>query len=130
MAGDEAGGDGLGGAARGGAGGPGGPAGLPGWAVPLVAAAGRAGEDVGVALGLAREYGRVLPLPGGGRTAERWAVLAAVAERNLTVARVLEAHCDALAILAEAGDPPPDGTWGVFAAEAPGHRRGCPRVGA
>ena len=35
------------------------------------------------------------------------------AERNLTVARVLEAHSDALAILAEAGPPTPDGTWGV-----------------
>jgi hypothetical protein len=53
----------------------------------------------------------------------RWAVLAAVARANLTVARVLEAHTDALAILAEARDEPPSGsTWGVFAAEAPGDR--------
>jgi alkylation response protein AidB-like acyl-CoA dehydrogenase len=36
---------------------------------------------------------------------------------------VLEAHTDALAILAEAGEEPPSGsTWGVFAAEAPGAR--------
>jgi hypothetical protein len=49
-------------------------------------------------------------------------VLATVAEQNLTVARVLEAHSDALAILAEAGAPAPDGTWGVFAAEAAPHR--------
>jgi hypothetical protein len=95
---------------------------LPGWAGPLVAAARPAGEDIGAALRLSREYGRALPLPGGGRTAERWAVLAAVAERSLTVARVLEAHSDALAVLAEAGHPPPDGTWGVFAAEAPQQR--------
>jgi hypothetical protein len=63
-----------------------------------------------------------LPLPGHGQTARRWAVLAAVAEQNLTVARVLEAHSDALAILAEAGAPAPSGTWGVFAAEAQPHR--------
>jgi hypothetical protein len=95
---------------------------LPEWAAPLVVAARPAGEDIHAALGLAQEFGRRLPLPGGGQTAERWAVLAAVAERNLTVARVLEAHSDALAILAEAGQDPPDGTWGVFAAEAAGHR--------
>jgi hypothetical protein len=93
------------------------PADQPGWAEPLIAAAGPAGEDIDAALRLARDYGRGLPLPGGGQTAGRWAVLTAVAEQNLTVARVLEAHSDALAILAEAGEPPPDGTWGVFAAE-------------
>ena len=51
-----------------------------------------------------------------------WAVLAAAGEHNLRSARVLEAHSDALAILAEAGEPAPDGTWGVFAAEAAPHR--------
>jgi len=49
-------------------------------------------------------------------------VLADVARQNLTVARVLEAHSDALAILAEAGQDAPDGTWGVFAAESAQHR--------
>jgi alkylation response protein AidB-like acyl-CoA dehydrogenase len=81
-----------------------------------------AGEDIGAAVRLAGHYGRLLPQPGGGQTASRWAVLSAVAQQNLTVARVLEAHSDALAILAEAGEPPPDGTWGVFAAEAAPHR--------
>jgi hypothetical protein len=95
---------------------------LPGWAPPLVGACADAGEDIGAALRLAERYGRLLPQPGGGQTASRWAVLSAVAEQNLTVARVLEAHSDALAILAEAGEPPPDGTWGVFAAEAAPHR--------
>jgi hypothetical protein len=103
---------------------------LPDWAVPLVAAAGAAGEDIPAALALAREYGRCLPPPGGGQTAARWAVLAAVARRNLTVARVLEAHSDALAILAEAGAPPPDGTWGVFAAETAQHRLAAASSGA
>jgi len=95
---------------------------LPGWAVPLVASSRAAGEDPGCALDLAGRYATLLPQPGGGQTAGRWAVLAAVSEQNLTVGRVLEAHSDALAILAEAGAPPPDGTWGVFAAEAAPHR--------
>ncbi|HEX3491839.1 MAG TPA: acyl-CoA dehydrogenase [Streptosporangiaceae bacterium] len=95
---------------------------LPGWAGPLVEESRGCGEDVDAALKLAAEYGRLLPQPGGGQTARRWAVLAAAAEHNLTVARVLEAHSDALAILAEAGAAVPEGTWGVFAAEAAPHR--------
>jgi alkylation response protein AidB-like acyl-CoA dehydrogenase len=95
---------------------------LPGWAGYLVEASAHTGEDTAEALQLARQYGVLLPQPGDGQTAQRWAVLAGVAERNLTAARVLEAHSDALAILAEAGAPPPEGTWGVFAAEAAPHR--------
>lgn len=51
-------------------------------------------------------------------------VLDALAAGDLTVARVAEPHLDALAILREAGvsAPAPAGTWGVFAAEAPGAR--------
>jgi alkylation response protein AidB-like acyl-CoA dehydrogenase len=95
---------------------------MPGWAEPLVEACRDCGEDTGAAVKLAGHYGRLLPQPGRGQTAQRWAVLAAVGEHNLTVARVLEAHSDALAILAEAGEPVPEGTWGVFAAEAAPHR--------
>jgi hypothetical protein len=95
---------------------------LPGWASALVAACQDSGEDVGEAVRLAECYGVLLPQPGSGHTADRWAVLAAVARHNLTTARVLEAHSDALAILAEAGEPVPGGTWGVFAAEAAEHR--------
>jgi len=94
----------------------------PGWARELVEACRSCGEDVDAALKLAEHYGRLLPLPGGGQTLQRWAVLAAASEHNLTVGRVLEAHADALAILAEAGASAPDGTWGVFAAEAAPHR--------
>lgn len=47
-------------------------------------------------------------------------MLAAAAKGGLTAARVLEAHADAVAILGAAGEPHPDGAWGVFAAEAPG----------
>jgi alkylation response protein AidB-like acyl-CoA dehydrogenase len=95
---------------------------LPGWAGPMVEACRECGEDAGAAIKLSEHYGRLLPPPGGGQTAQRWAVLTAAGEHNLTVARVLEAHSDALAILAEAGEPVPDGTWGVFAAEAAPHR--------
>jgi hypothetical protein len=95
---------------------------LPAWAEPLVEASQKAGEDAAAALRLAEEFGRMLPQPGRGDTAARWAVLAAVSRESLTVGRVLEAHSDALAILGEAGEPAPAGTWGVFAAEAAPHR--------
>jgi hypothetical protein len=95
---------------------------LPAWAEPLAGASQKAGEDAAAALRLAEEFGRMLPQPGRGDTAARWAVLAAVSRESLTAGRVLEAHSDALAILAEAGEPAPEGTWGVFAAEAAPHR--------
>ncbi|NEN05437.1 acyl-CoA/acyl-ACP dehydrogenase [Diaminobutyricibacter tongyongensis] len=55
-----------------------------------------------------------------GATAERHRFLARTAAADVTAARVLEPHLDALAILAEAGLPQnePGHTWGVFAAEA------------
>src|SRR5690606_1782601 len=68
-----------------------------------------------------------LPLPGTGRTAQLWRGLAELGAVDLTVARSLEPHLDALAILAQAQAaghpvPTPGGTWGVFAAEGPGAR--------
>ena len=64
-----------------------------------------------------------LPLPGGGQTAERFAALASLGELDLTVGRLAEAHCDAIAILTELGacDVPgfDDGRWAVWAAEPP-----------
>ena len=78
------------------------------------------GTDIRAAIAFARRLGGSLPPPGGGRTAQRWATLTAAARGGLTAARVLEAHSDAIAILQEAGDATPDGSWGVFAAEAPG----------
>lgn len=88
----------------------------------LVPAARAAAGDVAAALELARACGPAVPLPGSGRTAERWTLLRRVAEADLTVARVLEPHVDALAILAEAEVPAPPGTFGVWAAEAAGMR--------
>lgn len=87
----------------------------------LVRAASSVGDDAPAAVALAVAWGSSLPLPGGDGTATRLATLRAVARVDLTAARVLEAHTDALAILAEAGEPvPTDTSWGVFAAEGPG----------
>ena len=72
------------------------------------------------ALALALDVGEQLPVPGAGRTTYLWSALASVAAMDLTVARVLEPHLDALAILAQANEPVDPGTYGVFAAEGPG----------
>ena len=88
----------------------------------LIASA-RVGDDADAAVALARTWGARLPTPGGPGTATRFAVLRAVAAVDLTAARVLEAHADALAILGEAGETADPGTaWGVYAAEGSGHR--------
>lgn len=79
-----------------------------------------------------------LPMPGSGRTLERWRVLAAVAEHDLSLAKLYEGHTDALAIFDEVAGASSDHTasqnnserlsagdemiWGVWASEAPG---GC-----
>jgi alkylation response protein AidB-like acyl-CoA dehydrogenase len=61
-----------------------------------------------------------LPLPGGGHTAERHQRLFEVGREDLSLARLVEAHWDALAILAEAGrEAEPGALYGVWAAEAP-----------
>lgn len=75
------------------------------------------------ALATARSLTTTTPLPASGRTRARFAVLARLAADDLTTARVVEAHLDAVAVLAEHGTPPealdPSATWGVYAAEAP-----------
>jgi LmbE family N-acetylglucosaminyl deacetylase/SAM-dependent methyltransferase len=91
------------------------------------------------ALGLARALGAEDGAgggarPGGGRTTDLWEALATLAAADLGVARAVEPHLDALAILdqeraaSDAADgarsPDPDAasarTWGVFAAEGGG----------
>ncbi|MET7571793.1 acyl-CoA dehydrogenase [Streptomyces sp. NPDC005492] len=66
--------------------------------------------------------GAACPLPGSGRTAERFDTLSAVAREDLCVARLVEGHLDAVAILAELGGEGvgPGQYWGVWAAEPPG----------
>jgi len=69
------------------------------------------------------ESGRLdLPLPGSGRTRERWARLAGLAAEDLSLVRLGEGHADAVAILAELGGPAPEpgSRWGVWAAMPPG----------
>lgn len=98
----------------------------PAWASLLDDARAAAG-DPDAALALAERVAEQLPPPGQGRTAELWSGLADLAAEDLTVARALEPHLDALSILGQAqqegyGVPPVTGTWGVFAAEGPGTR--------
>ncbi|WP_375385726.1 acyl-CoA dehydrogenase [uncultured Microbacterium sp.] len=81
--------------------------------------------------------GRTAPRVGGGSTPALWEILAGTAAMNVSAARMLEPHLDALSILHEAGvdlvaghdewgieqvDAGPDSSWGVFAAEGPGAR--------
>ena len=66
-----------------------------------------------------------LPMPGEGATLIRWQALAAVAQWDLSLAKLYEGHTDALAILEEIdqdGMEVAPGAWCVWAAEAPGGR--------
>ena len=80
-------------------------------------------DPVTAGLRLAEALGGTLPRPGGGRTVTLWEALATLGAVDLTVARVVEPHLDACAVLAEAGMECPAGaTFGVYAAEAAGQR--------
>jgi hypothetical protein len=60
-----------------------------------------------------------LPLPGSGRTRQRFEALAAAAAADLSVGRLVEGHVDALAILAEADMAAhEDAIYGVWAARS------------
>ena len=62
-----------------------------------------------------------LPLPAAGETAKRHRRLMEIGREDLSLARLAEAHWDAVAILAEAGRPAaPGALYGVWAAEKPG----------
>ena len=65
-----------------------------------------------------------LPLPAGGETAARFTALAGLAAtEDLSVARLAEAHCDAAAIVAEAGHTlAPGALAGVWASRFGGSR--------
>ncbi|MET3861364.1 alkylation response protein AidB-like acyl-CoA dehydrogenase [Dietzia sp. 2505] len=80
---------------------------------------------------LARQWvrsGRAdLPLPGHGETRTRWSELTEMCARDVSAGRLVEAHADADAILAEIEGTrvAPGEFWGVWAAEPP-----TPRVTA
>jgi hypothetical protein len=62
-----------------------------------------------------------LPLPGEGATPLRHQRLMEIGREDLTLARLAEAHWDAIAILAETGRrPEPNQLYGVWASEKPG----------
>ncbi|WP_222843977.1 acyl-CoA dehydrogenase [Cellulosimicrobium sp. CUA-896] len=95
-----------------------------------LAAVAEIGTDVGATLRWVHDVAPRLPLPGSGGTGALWSALASVAAVDVAVARMLEPHLDALAILDQVPEPPdlpavdagPGSTWGVFAAEGPGVR--------
>jgi hypothetical protein len=63
----------------------------------------------------------VWPLPARGHTSRRWALLTVLGERDLPLAKVVEPHHDAIAILTDLGAPPreSDDVWAVWAADPP-----------
>ncbi|GAA1855497.1 acyl-CoA dehydrogenase [Microbacterium koreense] len=91
-------------------------------AVPLL------GTHVGATIDWAVEASRRAPLPGFGRTAEAWEVLASAAVADVSAARAMEPHLDARSIITQAGidgydvdldaiNADDDSSWGVYAAE-------------
>ncbi|MDN3905865.1 acyl-CoA dehydrogenase [Arthrobacter sp. YD2] len=84
--------------------------------------------SVDAALGLLAPAETLVPLPGTGTTMRLWELLATLGAADLTAARVVEPHLDALAILAQAGLDHPGSagsagaSWGVYAAEGSGLR--------
>ncbi len=74
--------------------------------------------DVALAFGAVTTRSEDVPLPGSGRTWDRFAFLAHIAETSPALGRLVEGHLDALAILAELGTAAPaDAKLGVWAAE-------------
>jgi alkylation response protein AidB-like acyl-CoA dehydrogenase len=63
-----------------------------------------------------------VPYPGTGDTTTRWAYLRQVARADLCLAKLVESHLDALAILQELGQPAEldNRLWAVWASEPPG----------
>jgi hypothetical protein len=88
-----------------------------GEAMAALADPGSAADVADVFREIAARSDRV-PLPGSGRTWERFAFLARIAATSPALARLVEGHVDALAILAELGtQSPPGSLLGVWAAE-------------
>ena len=70
---------------------------------------------------LREEMSAPLPLPGHGETGVRHRRLMAIGREDLSLARLFEAHADAVAILAESGRTiEPNVLYGVWASEKPG----------
>lgn len=91
-------------------------------ALAMLTALGTLPPTVADALAVAPALAATVPLPASGRTAERLEALATLGAHDLEVARAIEPHLDAVAILTEAGVASRPGAYGVFAAEGPGSR--------
>ena len=72
----------------------------------LLTALGALPSTVADALAAGPALAAAVPLPASGRTAERLEALATLGAHDLEVARAIEPHLDAVAILAEAGAAP------------------------
>jgi hypothetical protein len=89
--------------------------------MPATASSRRDADGIGARyLAVARAPGDDLPLPGSGSTWKRFRRLAAFGADDLSLARLVEGHADARAILAEAGvaDRHPGTAYGVWAARS------------
>jgi hypothetical protein len=87
---------------------------------PSIAAARAASFDIEAQFLTFAHSADALPLPGveEDATLRRWQTLAALAERDLSLAKLAEGHADAIAILNELGDRSNyRGVWGVWTAE-------------
>lgn len=72
--------------------------------------------------------GLTLPVPGRGETALRHRTLAEWGRKDLSMARIVEAHADATAILSEAGrNPQARWIYGVWASDGPQSRLAATR---
>lgn len=113
------------------------PSALVEWALDTAGRINGFGTDPGATLAWCVDVGKRAPRAGEGRTRELWDLLAAVAALDVSAARMLEPHLDALGILRQAGFAPGGelqllgldqvraraaSSWGVFAAEGAGGR--------
>lgn len=89
----------------------------PDTTVPGILGPGALPDGVEDALALARDLTPTAATLGRGGTRTLWEVFATLGAHDLGVARTVEPHLDAAAILAQAGEHAPTGTWGVYAAE-------------
>ncbi|ARP81736.1 hypothetical protein CAL12_13545 [Bordetella genomosp. 8] len=94
----------------------------------LCEAAGRTRDAAGIDglfQTLACALTHTVPFPGSGDTLARWRILADVARRSLPLAKLVEGHLDALAILHELrcwSEVQPQDVWATWCAEPPGMR--------
>ena len=81
-------------------------------------------------VGLQESGQLTLPLPGQGATPMRHQQLCRFGQKDLSLARIIEAHTDALAILAEAGCvAAPQALYGVWASDGASSRLNAERTG-